>query len=155
MRKPVTKHPAPAKAKVPAPAARAPTPKRPGKFLPALQVAKVALAKPKTKVPAPAARAAAPKRAAKAKPALPAAKISPAMPTEAAALSEPNPSIPVTAKPSEKAAKAVSKGRNEPLNFRVTADFRRAFKRAAAAQDCKKVELLELIFNEWTARNPA
>jgi len=44
--------------------------------------------------------------------------------------------------------------RNEPLNFRVTPDFRRAFKRAAAAQDCKKVELLERIFSEWTARNP-
>ena len=155
MRKPVTKHPAPAKAKVPTPAARAAAPKRATNFLPALPVAKVALAKPKTKVSAPAVRAAAPKRAAKAKPAFPAAKISPAMPAEAAALPEPKPGIPMTAKPSEKAAKAVSKGRNEPLNFRVTADFRRAFKRAAAAQDCKKVELLELIFNEWTARNPA
>jgi hypothetical protein len=28
-------------------------------------------------------------------------------------------------------------------------------KRAAAAQDCKKVELLERIFAEWSARNPA
>lgn len=55
----------------------------------------------------------------------------------------------------EKPAKAPSKERTEPLNFRVTADFRRAFKRASAAHDCKKVELLELIFNEWSTRNPA
>jgi hypothetical protein len=53
-----------------------------------------------------------------------------------------------------KAAKAPAKERTEPLNFRVTPDFRRAFKRAAAAQDCKKVELLERIFAEWSARNP-
>jgi hypothetical protein len=52
-------------------------------------------------------------------------------------------------------AKAVRKDRIEPLNFRVTADFRRAFKRAAAAQDCKKVELLERIFAEWSDRNPS
>jgi hypothetical protein len=50
--------------------------------------------------------------------------------------------------------KAIRKERTEPLNFRVTADFRRAFKRAAAAQDCKKVELLERIFVEWSDRNP-
>lgn len=155
MRKPVTKRPAPAKAKVPAPAARATAPKRAANFLPALPVAKVALAKPKTKVPAQTARAAPPKRAAKAKAAFPATEIPPAMPAEAAAPPGPKPGISVTAKPSEKGGKTVSKGRSEPLNFRVTADFRRAFKRAAAAQDCKKVELLELIFNEWTARNPA
>jgi hypothetical protein len=77
------------------------------------------------------------------------------MPAEAAAPPEPKRGISVTAKPSEKGDKAVSKGRSEPLNFRVTAEFRRAFKRAAAAQDCKKVELLELIFNQWSARNPA
>ncbi len=47
------------------------------------------------------------------------------------------------------------KERTEPLNFRVAPDFRRAFKRAAAAQDCKKVELLERMFEEWSARNPA
>jgi len=50
---------------------------------------------------------------------------------------------------------APARERTEPLNFRVTAEFRRAFKRAAAAQDCKKVELLERVFNEWNARNPA
>jgi hypothetical protein len=54
-----------------------------------------------------------------------------------------------------KVAKAPAKERTEPLNFRVTADFRRAFKRAAAAEDCKKVELLERIFAEWSMRNPA
>lgn len=155
MRKPVTKRPPAAKANVAVPAARATTPKREVKFLPALPVGKVALAKPQKKNPAPTARAVAPKRLAKAKPALPAAKIPPALPAEATTLPKPKPGISVPAKPPEKEAKAVSKGRDEPLNFRVTADFRRAFKRAAAAQDCKKVELLELIFNEWTARNPA
>jgi hypothetical protein len=55
----------------------------------------------------------------------------------------------------EEPAKAAGKQRTEPLNFRVNPDFRRAFKRAAAAQDCKKVELLERIFTEWSARNPA
>lgn len=59
------------------------------------------------------------------------------------------------AKRKEKPVKAPSKERTEPLNFRVTGEFRRAFKRAAAAQDCKKVELLERIFTEWSARNPA
>ncbi|WP_169747478.1 hypothetical protein [Belnapia moabensis] len=53
-----------------------------------------------------------------------------------------------------KPAKPATKKRTEPLNFRVASDFRRAFKRAAAAQDCKKVELLERIFAEWSARNP-
>ncbi|ONG56083.1 hypothetical protein BKE38_07085 [Pseudoroseomonas deserti] len=51
-------------------------------------------------------------------------------------------------------ARPVRKDRTEPLNFRVSAEFRRAFKRAAAAQDCKKVDLLERIFAEWSARNP-
>ncbi|MFC7540974.1 hypothetical protein ACFQU2_18000 [Siccirubricoccus deserti] len=58
-------------------------------------------------------------------------------------------------KDKEPPVKAPAKERTEPLNFRVTPDFRRAFKRAAAAQDCKKVELLERIFAEWSARNPA
>jgi hypothetical protein len=61
---------------------------------------------------------------------------------------------PAKAKQAKPAGKAPSKERAEPLNFRVTAEFRRAFKRAAAAQDCKKVELLERIFAEWSARNP-
>ena len=50
-----------------------------------------------------------------------------------------------------KKPKAAKENRSEPLNFRVTPDFRRAFKRAAADQDCKKVELLERIFAVWTA----
>ncbi len=54
-----------------------------------------------------------------------------------------------------KRAKSLSKKRTEPLRFRVTAKFRRAFKRAATAHDCKKVELLERIFSEWSARDPA
>ncbi|CAH2600546.1 conserved protein of unknown function [Rhodovastum atsumiense] len=54
-----------------------------------------------------------------------------------------------------KVASPPSKERTEPLNFRVAPDFRRAFKRAAAVQDCKKVELLERIFAEWSERNPA
>jgi len=53
-----------------------------------------------------------------------------------------------------KPPKAPAKQRTEPLNFRVTPEFRRAFKRAAAAEDCKKVELLERIFAEWSTRNP-
>ena len=53
------------------------------------------------------------------------------------------------------AVKTPAKQRTEPLNFRVTPEFRRAFKRAAAAEDCKKVELLERIFAEWSARNPS
>lgn len=60
--------------------------------------------------------------------------------------------IPAAAKPAK--AKP-SKERTEPLNFRVTPDFRRAFKRAAAAEDCKKVELLERIFAAWSARQGA
>jgi len=102
-------------------------------------------AKPKAKVTAPAPRVAAPKPKAKPK-AKPAEVVLPPVQV----------STPPTAEmPREKPAKAASKGRTEPLNFRVTADFRRAFKRAAAAQDCKKVELLERLFTEWTARNPA
>jgi hypothetical protein len=54
----------------------------------------------------------------------------------------------------EKPARTPAKERTDPLNFRVTPDFRRAFKRAAAAQDCKKVELLERIFAEWSAHTP-
>ncbi|MEI6159232.1 MAG: hypothetical protein WCP77_05295 [Roseococcus sp.] len=100
-------------------------------------------ANPKAKVTAPAPRTVATKPKAKPKPAE-------VVPPPAQALAP-----QMTAMPREKPAKAASKGRTEPLNFRVTADFRRAFKRAAAAQDCKKVELLERLFTEWTARNPA
>jgi hypothetical protein len=50
-----------------------------------------------------------------------------------------------------KAEKAQVK-RTKPLNFRVTAEFRKSFKQAAAAEDVKKVELLERIFADWQSR---
>lgn len=71
------------------------------------------------------------------------------------ALTKEGPSRAKNGKGKEEPAKAAGKERTEPLNFRVTPDFRRAFKRAAAAQDCKKVELLERIFSDWSARNSA
>ena len=49
-------------------------------------------------------------------------------------------------------AKVRSKERTRSLNFRVTPKFRRAFKQAAAARDCKKIEFLEQLFVEWGAR---
>jgi hypothetical protein len=52
----------------------------------------------------------------------------------------------------DKAAKTSSKERTKSLDFRVSPKFHRAFKQAATAHDCKKVELLELIFNEWNSR---
>ncbi len=116
---------------------------------------KPAPAKPKAKVLEPAARAAAPKPRAKPKPPPAVAKLAAAKPKEVVAPHVPMPDAAMPAKPKDKPGKATSKGRTEPLNFRVTADFRRAFKRAAAAQDCKKVELLERLFTEWAARNPA
>ena len=59
---------------------------------------------------------------------------------------------PAIAKPaaSEKPKKPVSE-RTKPLNFRVTNEFRKAFKQAAATEDCKKVELLERMFEAWLA----
>jgi len=50
----------------------------------------------------------------------------------------------------EKPKKPVSE-RTKPLNFRVTNEFRKAFKQAAATEDCKKVELLERMFEAWVA----
>jgi hypothetical protein len=66
-------------------------------------------------------------------------------------------SMPNARKPNEdvKRPKLSSKKRTISLKFRVRAKFRRAFRRAASAQDCKKVELLERIFTEWSGRNPA
>jgi len=64
---------------------------------------------------------------------------------------------PATAEPvvAEKAKKPVSE-RTKPLNFRVTNEFRKAFKQAAATEDCKKVELLERMFDAWlAAKGPA
>jgi hypothetical protein len=58
--------------------------------------------------------------------------------------------IPVT--PARTVAAKAPTERTKPLNFRVTVELRKAFKQAAAAEDCKKVELLERIFAEWQAR---
>jgi hypothetical protein len=62
---------------------------------------------------------------------------------------------PIVTKPAKpdvpkKAQKPVSE-RTKPLNFRVTNEFRKAFKQAATTEDCKKVELLEKIFYAWLA----
>jgi len=40
-----------------------------------------------------------------------------------------------------------------PLNFRVSADFRRRFRMFAAANDLKLNELLRLAFNEYEERH--
>ncbi len=69
-----------------------------------------------------------------------------AKPTTAAAA--PAAADSAQAKPSK--AKAPS-ARVKPLNFRVTPEFRKAFKQAAAAEDIKKVELLERAFAAWQA----
>ena len=102
-------------------------------------------------IAAPAAPSVSPKP----KPAHPAAQSLAPGPESKPIAVEAQPPLEMMKKAKAKPTKAVSKGRDEPLNFRVTADFRRAFKRAAAAQDCKKVDLLERIFHEWSAGNPA
>ena len=51
---------------------------------------------------------------------------------------------------SEKTAAAAA--RTKALKFRVTPEFRKSFKRAAAAEGIKKGELLERLFAEWQAR---
>lgn len=56
----------------------------------------------------------------------------------------------VKSEPAAKPKKPVSE-RTKPLNFRVTNEFRKAFKQAAANEDCKKVELLERMFEAWRA----
>jgi hypothetical protein len=42
---------------------------------------------------------------------------------------------------------------NEPLNFRVTAEFRRRFRMFAAAHDLKLNELLRRAFDEYEQRH--
>lgn len=77
-----------------------------------------------------------------------------AKPTKPVAAKRAKPAVsePVAA---EKTKKPVSE-RTKPLNFRVTNEFRKAFKQAAATEDCKKVELLERIFEAWLAtKTPA
>lgn len=85
-----------------------------------------------------------PRRVAKAKTAPDAGKTKPA--TKAVANDEA--AQPAAKAPAAKARKQPSQ-RVKPLNFRVTAEFRKAFKQAAAAEDCKKVELLERMFTAW------
>jgi hypothetical protein len=110
------------------------TPPKPGEVLGALVPPP---AKPTRKAVAkkPAAAAvAAPRPHAKvAKPAKAVSVVAPAVPEK-------------PAKPAKPASE-----RTKPLNFRVTNEFRKAFKQAAAAEDCKKVELLERIFADWQA----
>lgn len=117
------------------------------------RVTKPVLAKPalgKSAKGKPAGTAAVPKPAARTKPAK-----RPAETVVLAPMASPPAAVEKQAPEAGRAKeKKPSKNRTEPLNFRVSAEFRRAFKRAAAAQDCKKVELLERIFSEWSARNP-
>jgi hypothetical protein len=42
---------------------------------------------------------------------------------------------------------------NEPLNFRVSAEFRRRFRMFAAAHDLKLNELLKLAFDDYEAKH--
>jgi hypothetical protein len=61
----------------------------------------------------------------------------------------PVPDMPTrSAKPAE-----ADEANNEPLNFRVTAEFRRRFRMFAAAHDLKLNELLRLAFNEYEQRH--
>ncbi|MDC5123770.1 hypothetical protein NRA16_17810 [Acinetobacter baumannii] len=43
---------------------------------------------------------------------------------------------------------------NQPLNFRVTGDFRRRFRMYAAAHDMKLNELLRVAFDEYEKNHP-
>jgi hypothetical protein len=80
-----------------------------------------------------------------------------ARPKKSAAAPKTTAAVPVkpnaSAEPAGKPQKRPSE-RTKPLNFRVTAEFRKAFKQAAANEDCKKVELLERLFREWQKRQP-
>lgn len=69
----------------------------------------------------------------------------------AKAASSKAPSATSVAPDAPKKARKPTSERTKPLNFRVTNEFRKAFKQAAAADDCKKVELLERIFDAWRA----
>jgi hypothetical protein len=71
------------------------------------------------------------------------------MPEIARVASAPQP-VPV----SEPASAAeVATGPGIPLNFRVTADFRRAFRTAAAQHDMRLSELLVASFDAWAERD--
>jgi hypothetical protein len=70
--------------------------------------------------------------------------------SSAAKSAEPKSAEPKSATPEvSKHVRKPASERTKPLNFRVTNEFRKAFKQAAAAEDCKKVELLERLFDAW------
>ncbi len=61
---------------------------------------------------------------------------------------------PVANVPARSAVSAEdAEANNVPLNFRVTADFRRRFRVFAANHDLKLNELLRLAFDEYEKRN--
>lgn len=62
----------------------------------------------------------------------------------------PSPGVPARAAD----APAMTTGRSEPLNFRVTADFRRRFKVYAAEHDLSLSELLEKAFDALERSDP-
>lgn len=79
------------------------------------------------------------------------ARVKPAPKTVAA---KPVPAVKPAETEAPKRARKPASERTKPLNFRVTNEFRKAFKQAAAAEDCKKVELLERMFDAWKAARP-
>jgi hypothetical protein len=134
-------------APVPAPARRSKAAAKPAEA--ATTVAKARAPKPATPQKAATAKAATAKAApAKAAPAK-------AAPVKAAPAKAPAKKVatakPVVALDGQKKPQKQASERTKPLNFRVTNEFRKAFKQAAAAEDCKKVELLEQIFEAWVA----
>ncbi|AGF73951.1 hypothetical protein BAnh1_00580 [Bartonella australis AUST/NH1] len=52
------------------------------------------------------------------------------------------------------AGQGENEANNQPLNFRVTGDFRRRFRMYAAAHDMKLNELLCVVFDEYEKNHP-
>lgn len=61
--------------------------------------------------------------------------------------------IPVTNVQTRSSVSDNHEANNVPLNFRVSADFRRRFRMFAAANDLKLNELLRLAFDEYEKRH--
>lgn len=62
---------------------------------------------------------------------------------------------PVAGVPARSAAPAATEDANtEPLNFRVSADFRRRFRTYAATHDLKLNELLKMAFDAYEQNQP-
>jgi hypothetical protein len=80
-----------------------------------------------------------------------AAKPARAKPAPKAAASKPVQKVKAAEAEAPKHARKPASERTKPLNFRVTNEFRKAFKQAATTEDCKKVELLERMFDAWKA----